>query len=63
MEVCHCNEATERRVTALTRQGKAPPEYIYIYIYIYIHYRSNVWGHPDNFVSSMKTHTFIYQMN
>jgi len=30
---------------------------------VYIHYRSKVWGHPDNFVSSMKTHTFIYQMN
>jgi len=28
-----------------------------------LHYRSKVWGHPDNFVSSMKTHTFIYQMN
>jgi len=23
---------------------------------------SKVWGHPDNFVFSMKTHTFIYQM-
>jgi len=21
----------------------------YVYIYIYIHYRSKVWGHPDNF--------------
>jgi len=28
-----------------------------------IHYRSKVWGHPDNFVFSMKTHTFIYKMN
>ena len=28
-----------------------------------IHYRSKVWGHPDNFVFSMKTHTFIYQMS
>jgi len=28
-----------------------------------IHYRSKVWDHPDNFVSSMKNHTFIYQMN
>jgi len=28
-----------------------------------IHYRSKVWGHPDNFVLSMKTHNFIYQMN
>jgi len=37
--------------------------YIYItltlYIYIYIHYRSKVWGHPDNFVSSMKTHFYL----
>jgi len=31
---------------------------VYIYIYIYIHYRSKVWGHPDNFVSSMKTHFY-----
>ena len=30
---------------------------------VYIHYRSKVWGHPDNFVFSMKTHTFIYQMS
>jgi len=28
-----------------------------------IHYRWKVWGHPDNFASSMKNHTFIYQMN
>jgi len=28
-----------------------------------IHHRSKVWGHPDNFVFSMKTHTFIYQMS
>jgi len=32
-------------------------------IYIYIHFRSKVWDHPDNFVSSMKNHTFIDQMN
>jgi len=30
---------------------------------IYIHYRSKVWDHPDNFVFSMKTHTFIFQMS
>jgi len=24
-----------------------------------IHYRSKVWGHPDNFVSSMKTHFYL----
>jgi len=30
---------------------------------INIHYRSKVWGHPDNFVSYMKSHTFISQMN
>src|SRR4029434_2397474 len=29
----------------------------------HIHYRSKVWGHPDNFVFSMKTHTFMYQMS
>jgi len=23
-----------------------------------VHYRSKVWGHPDNFVSSMKTHFY-----
>jgi len=28
-----------------------------------IHYGSKVWGHADNLVFSMKTHTFIYQMN
>jgi len=28
-----------------------------------VHYRSEVWGHPDNLVFSMKTHTLIYQMN
>jgi len=28
-----------------------------------MHYRSKVWGHPDNVVFSMKTLTFIYQMN
>jgi len=28
-----------------------------------VHYRSKVRGHADNFVFSMKTHTFIYQMN
>jgi len=34
--------------------------YIYAYIYIHnLHYRSNVWGHPDNFVFSMKTHTYL----
>jgi len=26
---------------------------------LYIHYRSKVWGHPDNFVSSMKTHFYL----
>jgi len=29
------------------------------HIYIYIHYRSKVWDHPDNFVSSMKNHTYL----
>ena len=29
----------------------------------YVHYRSKVWGHPDNFMFSMKTHTFIHQMS
>ena len=29
----------------------------------YIHYRSKVWGHPDNCLFSMKTHTFVYQMS
>jgi len=24
-----------------------------------IHYRSKVWGHPDNFVSSTKTHFYL----
>jgi len=24
-----------------------------------IHYRSKVWGHPDNFLSSMKTHFYF----
>src|SRR4029434_7746571 len=32
-------------------------------IWANIHYRSKVWRHPDNFVFSMKTHTFIYQMS
>jgi len=26
---------------------------------IYLHDRSKVWGHPDNFVSSMKTHFYL----
>jgi len=30
---------------------------------LYVHYRSKVWDHPENFVFSMKTHTFIYQMS
>jgi len=34
-----------------------------VYERIHVHYRSKVWDHPDNFVSSMKNHTFIYQMN
>jgi len=25
----------------------------------YIHYRSKVWGHPENFVSSIKTHFYL----
>jgi len=37
--------------------------YRYIYISIYTHYCSKVWCHPDNLVFSMKTHTFIYQIN
>jgi len=36
-------------------------DFIYLFIYIYIHYRSKVWGHPDNFVSSMKT--YFYSSN
>jgi len=24
-----------------------------------VHYRSKVWGHADNFVSSMKTHFYL----
>jgi len=28
-----------------------------------IHYCLQVWGHTDNFVFSMKTPTFIYQIN
>jgi len=27
------------------------------------HDRSKVWGHPHNLVFSMKTHTFIHQIN
>jgi len=42
---------------------KQENKYNTIYIYIYIYYRSKVWDHPDNFVSSMKIHTFIHQMN
>ena len=38
--------------------------YVYEYrLYKHIHYHSKVWGHPDNFVFSMKAHTFIYQMS
>uniref|UniRef100_A0A3P8T1N9 Sperm associated antigen 5 n=1 Tax=Amphiprion percula TaxID=161767 RepID=A0A3P8T1N9_AMPPE len=33
---------------------------IYIYIHTHRHYCSKVWGHPDNFMSSMKTLTFIH---
>ena len=29
----------------------------------HIHYRSKVWGHPDNFMFFMKTQTFIHQMS
>ena len=32
-------------------------------VVVYIHYRSKVWGHPDNFMFSMKTKTFIHQMS
>ena len=28
-------------------------------IYIYIHYPTEVWGLPDKFMISMKTHPFI----
>ena len=28
-----------------------------------IHYHSKVWDHPDNFMFSMRTHTFIHQMS
>ena len=28
-----------------------------------IHSRSKVWGLPDNFMFSMKIHTFIHQMS
>jgi len=37
--------------------------YIHIHTYIYIYYCSKVWGHADNLVFSMKTHTFIDQIN
>ena len=37
--------------------------YIGVYICVYIHYRSKVWGHSDNFMFSMKTHTFILQFS
>ena len=30
---------------------------------LHLHYRSKVWGHPDNVMFSMKSHAFIYQMN
>ena len=30
---------------------------------VHIHYRSKVWGQPDNFMFSMKTHTLIHQMS
>jgi len=30
---------------------------------MHVHYRSKVGGHPENLVFSVKTHTFIYQMN
>jgi len=30
---------------------------------IHVYYRSKVWGHPDNLKFSMKTHTFIFQIN
>jgi len=29
------------------------------HIHTYIHFRSKVWGHPDNFVSYMKTHFYL----
>jgi len=32
--------------------------YIRIRLLLNIHYCSKVWGHPDNFVSSMKTHFY-----
>ena len=28
-----------------------------------LHYRSKVWGHPDNFMVSTRTHTFIHEMS
>jgi len=45
--------------------GLRPPESLIISVKVSvdIHYRSKVWGHPDNFVFSMRTHTFIYQMS
>ena len=32
-------------------------------IYAYIYYCSKVWGHLENSMFSMKTHTFIHQMS
>ena len=37
--------------------------YIHTHTHTHTHYRSKVWGHPDNFMFSMKTQTFIHQMS
>jgi len=36
---------------------------LHVMFCMFLHYRSKCWGHPDNLVFPMKTHTFIYQMN
>jgi len=33
--------------------------YVCVCMHSLVHYRSKVWGHRDNFVSSMKTHFYL----
>jgi len=52
--VCVCGADVVERKNCVEMSPKHTPN---------IHYCSKVWDHPDNFVSSMKNHTFIFQMN
>ena len=48
-------EEESPRLTHVDRAGK--DSLVCERLYDNIHYRSKVWGHPDNFMFSLKTHT------